>query len=233
MSKLYLFLKLTLKDFFNSYVALDDLHSHHFEAKKEIVFLDMSKNNLESLDDETIGAIYGSSKLRNISFGKNPWKCDCNARKILDFVKVLSGNKIQDYEHIKCFSDGKLVSSIDIDKICSNFIWIVLGSTFAVLGLIVACTMTFFYTYSLEIKCWLYNHNFCLRFVTEEDLDEDKIYDAFISYAHQDEAFVENVLLTALETEPSPYKICIHVRDWIAGESIVEQVNKFLINVKN
>ena len=204
---------------------LDYLNSNVYEIKNKMIYLDLKNNHINSFNDESIKAMYVSSSLQFIYLGNNSWNCDCKDRKTIHFLQTYSDTKIRDKENIKCFSDGKLVSSLDIEEICSNFIWIVLGSTFAVLGLIVACTMTFFYTYSLEIKCWLYNHNFCLRFVTKEDLDEEKIYDAFISYAHQDEAFVENVLVTALETGPNLYKICIHVRDRIGGESTVEQVN--------
>lgn len=62
--------------------------------------------------------------------------------------------------------------------------------------------------------------------VTEKEIDRDKLYDAFVSYSHLDEWFVDNELVPELEGGPNPYKLCIHYRDWLAGAHIPTQIHK-------
>ena len=57
----------------------------------------------------------------------------------------------------------------------------------------------------------------------------EKIYDAFVSYAHQDSDWVLDSLLKRLE-EPShsracgPCKLCIHQRDFVVGKPIIDNI---------
>lgn len=74
------------------------------------------------------------------------------------------------------------------------------------------------------MKVWLYSKAFFKRFVAEEELDKDKIFDAFLSYSHKDEDFVVEHLIPELENGPEHYKLCVHARDWIIGEFITKQI---------
>ncbi|KAA0187122.1 hypothetical protein HAZT_HAZT002599 [Hyalella azteca] len=74
------------------------------------------------------------------------------------------------------------------------------------------------------MKVWLYSHNMCLWAVTEQEIDADKKYDAFISYSYKDEKFVNETLVPGLESGDPKYRVCLHYRDWIPGEYIQEQI---------
>lgn len=69
-----------------------------------------------------------------------------------------------------------------------------------------------------------------LWWVTEEDLDKDKRYDAFLCFSHKDDDFVLQELVPVLERQS--YKLCIHYRDWTAGELIINQVSDSVTNSK-
>jgi len=63
----------------------------------------------------------------------------------------------------------------------------------------------------------------CTWLVNEKELDKDKVYDAFISYVNQDEDFVCE-LVQRLESGLKPFKLCIHERDFIAGDQITTNI---------
>uniref|UniRef100_T1IMU8 TIR domain-containing protein n=1 Tax=Strigamia maritima TaxID=126957 RepID=T1IMU8_STRMM len=77
-----------------------------------------------------------------------------------------------------------------------------------------------------EIVYYMFSKGLCLRFVCEEDIDSDKVYDAFISYSSEDEDWITDFLVPGLETSIPPYSLCLHNRDWRAGEFITDQIVK-------
>jgi protein toll len=69
------------------------------------------------------------------------------------------------------------------------------------------------------MRAWLYNRQLCLWCVVEEEEEEndERIYDAFISFSHNDEKFVNEELVPQLESPPvglPHYRLCLHYRDW-------------------
>lgn len=123
--------------------------------------------------------------------------------------------------------NGQAILSITEKDLCPNsqitadykiiflfiFPFIVLALVFGILAL--------YYRFEKQIKVWLYAHYCCLWFISEEELDKDKVYDAFISYSHADEDFVVEHLVPGLENK---YTLCLHQRDWIPGIPIPTQI---------
>lgn len=79
--------------------------------------------------------------------------------------------------------------------------------------------------YKIKIAVWLFSLGFTWR-ISEELLDQDKKYDAFISFCSKEEEFVSNYLVPGLEGGSNPFKICLHYRDWLPGDIIPDQITR-------
>merc|ERR1719319_698778 len=77
------------------------------------------------------------------------------------------------------------------------------------------------------VVIWLYAQPIGRKFFSEDLIDKEKPYDAFISYSQADSEYVETSLLPGLEQPESPgdkFKCLIHTRDWNVGEMIPDQI---------
>ncbi|KAG8231550.1 hypothetical protein J437_LFUL008094 [Ladona fulva] len=193
----------------------------------KISTLELSRNALSSIDASSL-----PPHLKVLDLHQNNLTHLNKSVKFLPNVTCKSGH-----------ASGMPLSQMTLNDLCpiSNVIATACISI-AVLGLVMGTLAALYYRHQDEIKIWLYAHHLCLWFVTEDELDKDKEYDAFISYSHQDESFVVEELVPVLEGGRFPdkghpgdvryiekkdvikYKLCLHYRDWIAGQWIPAQI---------
>lgn len=186
--------------------------------------LRLNNNDLSKLDRAVVDFFNNSKQLKELTLEMNPWSCDCETRDFLTFVQDKSA-MMPDLQKITCADQEISMFQMTSEELCSsNIDWIMGGCLVAFFGIIIGALSAVYYRYQREVKVWLYAKNFCLWFVTENELDKDKLYDAFISYSHKDEDFVVNDLMPNLEKDPRPFKLCVHFRDWLAGEFIPKQI---------
>ncbi|XP_040172649.1 protein toll-like isoform X1 [Anopheles arabiensis] len=190
----------------------------------QLELLDVSGNQLTEVDAAFILKL-NHTALRNISLSANPWDCHCE-NPLLAFA-VDNAARITDFSTLQC-SDGQPINSATLNKLCAWTTTLSFYISSAVSLLLIVCLLAIwlYMKYSLEIKVWLFKHNLLQWLVTEEQIDMDKRYDAFISYSHKDEEFVTDKLLPRLESEELNFKICWHVRDFMPGEMITSQIAK-------
>jgi protein toll len=193
---------------------------HPSQIPESLQALQLHDNQIERINQTVFKSI------KSISLRNNPLICDCKTTELLGFITQNRKN-FSDYNEITCAGRKVFFSQATSDDICSTnkVIYIAAGSILALLGLIVGGCAAFYYKYNHEIKVWLYAHNWCLWFVTEDEVDKDLQYDAFISYSHKDEDFVVEHLVPELEHGTLPYKLCLHIRDWVVGDWIPTQVS--------
>lgn len=187
-----------------------------------LAYLDVSQNKLKTLNADVLYRLNLSGSLQHLRLGGNRWICDCNS-DFMQFIRSHS-NRI-DYNGIQCENGDYLR---DRDDVCplNKTILILVCVLIALFGLFIGTVFALYYKYQQEVKVWLFARGLCLWFVTEEELDKDKKYDAFISFSHKDEEFVTDQLVPELENGPNPFKICLHFRDWVVGEYIPNQVQQ-------
>ena len=188
--------------------------------------LDVSNNSLQYVNVSAFTVLAASKILKNLSLSQNPWLCNCDSKDLMLFVRE-HYKIISDFTKITC-SNGQLFEHL-MGSVCHENktlyrSMISISIVIALMGVIVGVAAALYYKYQQEVKIWLFSRNLCMWLVSEEELDKDKKYDAFISYSHKDEEFVAKHLVPQLETGPQPFKICLHYRDWVAGEFIPDQV---------
>lgn len=202
---------------------LSFINESYFPERLKV--LDVRWNNLTSLPESTLEFFNVTDMY--LSLGNNPWRCSCGIISFLNFLHVPS-RKVDDFDDIRCNNEDESVMNISEHRLCPFFMQPMVVVTivailiflilFAVLGTVS------FYKYKQGIKVWLFTHRLCLWAITEDEMDADKKYDAFISYSHKDEEFVNKVLVPGLESGDPKYRVCLHYRDWIPGEYIQNQI---------
>jgi len=190
------------------------------------------------IDPDVLKFLINSDNLTYLTLHDNPWKCDCDATNFLHFIqtkyqKISEKSKLS---QVICYGINKPVLNITVHDVCSTQFDLTMiyssSITVALMGLIIGFIGTLYYKYQRYIKIWLFAHQWCLWFVTEEELDKDKLYDAFVSFSHKDDDFVIDELIPELESGPSPFKLCLHYRDWLAGEWITSNIARSVENSK-
>ncbi|XP_076672912.1 toll like receptor [Andrena cerasifolii] len=210
--------KLSLSNNNISDISLDELPLH-------VEILELDNNNISRIHPDVLQFMRNSTTLKKLTLRGNPWACDCDARDFLNFIqtKVV---EIPDSLLITCKDMSTPMLKMTATDFCPADTMTIVGISLAIAltGLIIGTLAALYYRYQQEIKVWLYAHQYCLWLVTEDELDKNKLYDAFISYSHKDEDFVVNELVPKLENGPRPFKLCLHFRDWLAGEWIPTQI---------
>ncbi|XP_066245879.1 protein toll [Euwallacea similis] len=183
--------------------------------------LNLDGNSFKNFNKEIVTRLKNATTLEKLHIKGNPWVCNCKSQYLQEYLRN-NFRKVNPSDVTCTNVKSELLKLSDLCKV-SLYLSILLPAILSCL-LLLSVSLLLYYRYQTEIKVYLYAKNLCLWFVTEEELDKGKTYDVFISYAHQDEKFVEEHLLPELERKDHPYKVCIHIRDWIPGQFIAEQV---------
>ncbi|XP_039970092.1 protein toll-like [Bactrocera tryoni] len=208
----------------NRLVALQSTH-----LPPNLTTLDVRDNQLERLGADFLRAYLNeSATLQALYLGDNPWLCDCESEELLRAVR-LQRARIPDASSLMCanFANVTLLSA-RFDEICKKpfqyaSLYAPLIGVFSS-SVLILVFVALFYKYKLTVKIWFFGHNMFLCCIKEHELDKHKAFDAFISYAHQDQHFVNTVLIPGLEQGGTRFRICTHERNWLAGVYIPEQI---------
>ncbi|CAO1312655.1 unnamed protein product [Diamesa serratosioi] len=194
----------------NSITQIDKIPDH-------LRILDIEANAIKSLNNQTLEHL--KKYKTKVLLSRNPWKCDCTSKDFITFLRQNPSIFI-DYEKMSCADSTKIID-LRTEDLCIDYELIIIILS-AILLVILFATLAVYFKFQKLIKMWCFAHNICIWFISEDELDDDKIYDAFVVFAAPDQQLVEH-LLDKLENEYN-YKLCVHLRDWAPGELIVTQV---------
>lgn len=186
--------------------------------------------------DFPIWTFAANPRLDEITLAQNFWSCNCQfVEKVRGWLQ-LSSDSVLDKQSLRCHRNetvGPLFLEYNATT-CNNYsattfvqskaiedyvpMLIITISVFLVIIFSIICLFVF----RNEVRIWLYSH-FGVRLFHKAQTrnDEDKLYDAFVSYSKKDEAFVAQFLAPMLERSgniniPS-YRLCLQHRDLPLG----------------
>ncbi|XP_022248789.1 protein toll-like isoform X2 [Limulus polyphemus] len=223
----------------NSLTSLSELSSEVYQTLTELYLDSNLISSIENyLNRVSMDLIKEADKLSNFALrlGNNPWKCDCQT---LEFKLWLTEHlqNITDIQDIYCFvtlngtsrkiplvetPDNVLCPHNDLSQ---KIKLITVSIICVVLALLLFTISVLYYRNKQTVIAYFYFHFYGVFtcFFTHDELDENKLYDAFISYCSSDSDIAFNIL-KELETKEPYFKLCTHDRDWLAGNAISSNI---------
>ncbi|XP_043661739.1 protein toll-like [Drosophila teissieri] len=186
--------------------------------------LDISNNTFSALDGRVRGFLQNKMSLcqMKVSLIGNPWTCSCDEKDFLVFVKAQARN-IANASAIQCSGTGRSLIEIEGADICPSVQ--IYYTSLTVSLLILALSIHLFVCFRRPIMIWFYEHEVCLSLTARREFDEEKKYDAFLSFTHKDEELVEE-FVDRLENGKHKFRLCFYLRDWLVGECIPDCINR-------
>ncbi|KAI5636558.1 TIR domain-containing protein [Phthorimaea operculella] len=196
--------------------AVSTLHS---TLPEMLQWLDLRHNRIARGNLEQATALFANG--RRVWLDGNLLMCECDNWVFLDAIQRYH-NQVQDYDKLKCAGTGEPLSSITKSALC-QLAFVVSLSVCGVLVVIIKVLVVLLRRYGEQVRMFLYSRGWCISCLQKRDPD-DKPYDAFISFAHEDQEYVMNTLLPGLENAPEQFRVCVHYRDWHVGDWIPAQI---------
>ncbi|KAK8767567.1 hypothetical protein V5799_005651 [Amblyomma americanum] len=213
--------------------------------------LDLSKNLIEKLDGNVLKDF---PKLKRVwlannliiflstSFfkgAKNVTFVDLHNNMLTNVYTAFQGLRhltIRDYNETLCEQGQNLLTSgkkfIDLGEkdLCPSrkvFIILAYGVPSLVLMVTAMAAVTAYLKYKHEIRVWLYARGICrsLQCIKEDDVDEDKDFDVFLSFSSKDREWAYSELLPKVEA--NGFSVCTYDRNFKGGfliQDIVQEV---------
>merc|ERR1711915_868979 len=202
---------------------------HNFPHHLDTLYLD--NNQLQYLSNQTIQILkekVENSKL-SVRLSHNPFLCECSSVEVVSFLK-LHYSHVDDYENVSmvCIDGEKKLFYQNEEDICPQTLLLITVAPILIVCVLLCIILIVNICYKETIMIYIFSQSWGKIFFSEDTIDKEKPYDAFLSYSHHDASFVEKTLLPGLESKDNPddlqYKCLIHTRDWNVGEMIPDQI---------
>ncbi|KAE8629376.1 hypothetical protein XENTR_v10000463 [Xenopus tropicalis] len=169
--------------------------------------------------------------VKYLSAGKNPFQCNCDLREFVKMGVMFPKRLIGWPESYKCADPenlrGIFLQDFYLPEISCNIsmlLGVVLGTIFILSIIVVSACFYFDVPWYIRMLFRWFRTKHRLRNVNQQDIQNDKLFHAFISYSQEDSDWVKNMLLPNLERKDGSIKICHHERHFIPGKAIIENI---------
>ncbi|KAH8359964.1 hypothetical protein KR093_009792, partial [Drosophila rubida] len=173
-----------------------------------LTYLDLSNNNLSTLDQSVLNYFSNRAGIR-LKLAGNPWICTCDNEAFLLFVSEVDKYNIEDRQNITC---DRIVCGL----LNNNYFIFCVGS-----AVVIVIVIGLYLYYKKSIIMWLYERNIFINFINrlEPESSNIKKFDAFLAFSHGNIDLIEEYV-EKLENGPREFKLCFYQRDWVIGASI-------------
>ncbi|XP_063425742.1 toll-like receptor 4 [Mytilus trossulus] len=201
---------------------------------RNLTFLDLSSNMIRYLDsDETenLETVAKYSTNLTVDLSENPIQCICNN---INFIRWMAATEIR-FKGLKSYSCQlsnltkiSLAHPKDLEQIlvkeCSSYLGLILGICLALVLSVVIVTTGIVYRYRWKLRYLYFMAKLKYKrasSIFKNDLSYD--FDAFISYADEDQTFVHDKFINHVEGK-GELRICLHKRDFFVGNEIAANI---------
>jgi Leucine-rich repeat (LRR) protein len=231
-SALYLTLTSVLDLSFNELSSISDSAARQLQFAHTIILND---NHLTTLP-LSFRIISSNVSLRELHLYNNPWSCDCHSAWMKHWLANHS-SAVVNRNLIKCVTsdirNDMLLMDLDDSMFRCGYILSDLQYTMLMVGGVCVCVVLITAAGVLLIhikRHWIYATFRLHPFDRDECVGEDMLYDVFLSYANEDEAYVTE-LITWLERDNN-FVACYHSRNFVLGVSVIENVERAVTRSK-
>ena len=214
----------------------------------QITTINLQYNNITTFTVKDL-ARYKQMPTVFIDLRNNPLFCNCTDtfKELLDFVhneRYKDISNITDYSYIKDLTcaapesiKGRTLGSLrNGDLPCDKVViteseteyFVVPVVALSVAIVILAIILIIFLKYRKEVLIILYTRFHIIVPCQSGIWNDDKQYDAFVSYSSNDEEFVENFFekleQPSEESNSKTFRFCLHHRDFVLGKTIFSNI---------
>lgn len=198
-----------------------------FANLKNLGVLHLSRNRLREI---AAWSFQRNMRLTEIHMSSNPWTCDCHFTDQLGEFLQKHGSAVGDILQLSCVYNSTTTLplwEVNVTQChhSSNNVFSIQRYRFQRIGdsvpmplivgslvlLLVSVTVTVIF-YLRQKSLWLFGR-YGMGMFHRTTIEEEKLFDAFVSYSKKDETFVIQILAPELEYGNPPYRLCLHYRD--------------------
>ena len=170
----------------------------------------------------------------DLKLGDNPWICDCTTMDIRSWMK----------DHEAVITDKLLVTCHSPPHMLNKKMLYTHDSIFCpknnvqinnyLIGLVVLSTsitlICIFSLIAIKIRRWVVNGRLAGQMALLDEVDAEREFDVFVSYACEEEDYILDDFIPQLENHN--FKVCCHRIHFLAGNTIIDNISECINHSK-